>query len=462
MKSRLLSVVLLVSVAVSAMANAPKYIFYFIGDGMGFGQVNTTQTYLRDVHSCDSVLMMLTFPVAGTVLTYSASNPITDSTAAGTALATGVKTRNGIIGMTPDTVAVTSIAEELKAKGYGVGVITTVAPDDATPGAFYANVPGRKYHYEIGKQAAESGFEFMAGAELRGLTKKGQPTDLMDIMKANGVEVVYGVDKLADVESRRVILLGNNRPHDNGVGYTIDSVAGALTLQEMTRECINHLMKYSPDNFFMMVEGGEIDHAGHANDAATIVRDVLSFDESIRIAVDFYREHPDETLILVTADHETGGLAIGNTPHGYTADLQYLDYQRVSKDRFSDAIKALLKSNQEYKWADMRAYLEDKFGFWRAVPVTEDETARLMEKFDRTFRLRNSEDQKTMYNSFNEFAVEVFRVMDTHTGIGWTTVHHTANPVPVFAIGCGAEMFSGVNNNIDLPNKLRKLTGITQ
>ena len=162
-------------------------------------------------------------------------------------------------------------------------------------------------------------------------------------------------------------------------------------------------MKYSPDHFFMMVEGGEIDHAGHANDAATIVRDVLSFDESIRIAVDFYREHPDETLILVTADHETGGLAIGNTPHGYTADLQYLEYQRVSKDRFSDAIKALLKSNQEYKWADMRAYLEDKFGFWRAVPVTEDETARLMEKFDRTFRLRNSEDQKTMYNSFNEF-----------------------------------------------------------
>ena len=110
MKSRLLSVVLLVSVAVSAMANAPKYIFYFIGDGMGFGQVNTAQTYLRDVHSSDSVLMMLTFPVAGTVLTYSASNPITDSTAAGTALATGVKTRNGIIGMTPDTVAVTSIA----------------------------------------------------------------------------------------------------------------------------------------------------------------------------------------------------------------------------------------------------------------------------------------------------------------------------------------------------------------
>lgn len=460
MKSRLFSFVIMLAVAVVAVAESPKYIFYFIGDGMGYGQVNTTQTYLRDVYSADSVLTMLQLPVAGVVLTYSASNPITDSTAAGTALATGVKTKNGMIGLTPDSVAVSSIAEQLKVKGYGVGIITSVAPDDATPGAFYANVPSRNNYYEIGVQAAESGFEFMAGAELRGLKRKGVPTDLMDVMKRSGVEVVYGLDKFAETTSNRVILLATNRPHDNGIGYAIDSVAGAMKLDRMVETGISHLMKHTPDRFFMMVEGGEIDHAGHANDGATIVRDVIAFDESLRVAMDFYRQHPDETLILVTADHETGGFAIGNTPHGYTADLKYLDYQRISKDRFSDNIKALLKTKREFRWEDMRQYLSDMFGFWRTVPVTEEETARLMEKFDRTFRLRNSEDQKTMYNNFNEFAVEVFQVMDTHTGLGWTTVHHTANPVPVFAIGCGAELFGGVNDNIDLPQKIRRLTGI--
>lgn len=462
MKSRLLSLIILLAVAVSAMAKSPKYIFYFIGDGMGHGHVNATQNYLRDVHSPDSMLTMLEFPTAGMVLTYSASSPITDSAAAGTALATGVKTKNGMLGVTPDTVAVSSIAEDLKALGYGVGIVTSVAPDDATPGAFYANVPSRNSYYEIGKQAAESGFEFMAGAELRGLKKKGVPTDLPDIMKQNEVEVVYGIDALASVESRRVVLLGTNRPNDNGIGYAIDSVAGALTLREMTRACIDHLMKYTPEKFFMMVEGGEIDHAGHANDGATVVRDVLAFDEALREAVDFYREHPDETLIIVTADHETGGMSVGNTPHGYTADLQYLDFQCVSKDRFSDHLREQLRTRRQFEWADMREYLEAKFGFWRVVPVTEQETARLMEKFDRTFRLRNGEDQKTMYNSFNEFAVEVFRIMDIHTGIGWATVHHTGNPVPVFALGCGAELFGGVNNNTDLPKKLRHIIGVTK
>ncbi len=462
MKSRLLSFIILLAVAVSAVAESPKYIFYFIGDGMGHGHVNATQNYLRDVHSPDSMLTMLKFPIAGMAITYSASNPITDSAAAGTALATGVKTNNGMLGVTPDTIVVSSIAEDLKALGYGVGIVTSVAPDDATPGAFYANVPSRSRYYEIGKQAAESGFEFMAGAELRGLRKKGEPTDLMDVMKQNGVEVVYGLDNLSEVESRRVILLGTNRPHDNGIGYAIDSVAGALTLQEITRAGIEHLKKYSPDKFFMMVEGGEIDHAGHANDGATVVRDVLAFDESLRIAMDFYREHPDETLIVVTADHETGGMTVGNTPHGYTADLQYLDYQSVSKDRLNDSFREKLRSHQTMEWSDMRDLLEKKFGFWRAVPVTDEETARLKDKFERTFHQRKSEDQKTMYNSFNEFAVEVFHVMDSHSGIGWTTVHHTGNPVPVFAIGCGSEIFGGVNNNTDIPKKMRHLMGITK
>lgn len=462
MKNRFFATLSLLMMTLGAIAaEAPKYIFYFIGDGMGWGQVNTTQQYLRDVVKEDSVLTMLRFPVVSTAITYSASNDITDSTAAGTALATGVKTRNGMMGMTTDSVPVVSVAEQLRDMGYGIGIVTSVAPDDATPGAFYAKAPSRNRYYEIGSQAAKSGFDFIGGANWRGLKdKSGNPTDLWNLFEQNGVQTAYGLDTLATLTSPRVVLLGTNRPHDSGIGYAIDSVAGALRLQDMTRACLNHLLKQKPERFFMMVEGGAIDHACHANDAATAIGDVLAFDESLAIAYDFYLRHPDETLILVTADHETGGMAIGNTAHGYTADLKYLPYQRVSKDRFNERLQAMLRSRRAYRWEDMREMLANDFGFWRAVPVTEEETARLENLFNDTFANTATPDQKTMYANFKAFAVETFRILDTHTGMGWTTVHHTANPVPVMAVGVGSELFSGMNDNIDLPAKLRKIAKI--
>ena len=125
---------------------------------MGMGHVNATETYNRDVLGNGSPILMMQFPVATQVRTYSFDRSITDSAAAGTALSTGYKTTNGMLGMRPDSTEVCSIARELKNMGYGVGVVTSVAPDDATPGAFYAHVPSRKMYYEIGTQMAESGY----------------------------------------------------------------------------------------------------------------------------------------------------------------------------------------------------------------------------------------------------------------------------------------------------------------
>ena len=147
--------------AVTAVAAAPKYIFYFIGDGMGPGQVMAAETYNRMTRGSDTELLMMRLPVNAMCTTWSASSPVTDSAAAGTALAAGVKTKNSMLGMGPDSVAVNSIAVDLKEMGYGIGLITNVAPDDATPGAFYAHVPYRGMYYEIGCQAAESGVDFL-------------------------------------------------------------------------------------------------------------------------------------------------------------------------------------------------------------------------------------------------------------------------------------------------------------
>lgn len=457
MKLKHLLLTLLLNACMSLNA-APRYIFYFIGDGMGMGHVMAAQSYNRQILGNTDPILMMQFPVCASAHTYSASSPVTDSAAAGTALATGFKTRNGMLGMNADTVAVQSIASKLKADGYGIGLVTTVAPDDATPGAFYAHVPNRGMFYAIGKDYAASGYEFLAGAGLRGTTDQGKPTDLMKILRESGIQVVRGIDALTETTSNRVILLNTDTIKPNDVGYSIDSLENTLTLPDMTKACLAHLEKFTPDKFFIMVEGGNIDHAGHGNDGATAIKEILNFNQAVKVAYDFYLAHPDETLIVITADHDTGGMSVGNSFTGYDAHLQYIDHQKMSKEAFSDWCRALLNSRRDYTWDDMKEFLTDNMGFWKFVPVNDEQTDRLHTLFDNTFKLRNSTDQQSLYNSFNAFAVEVFNVMNTVTGIGWTSPHHTGNEVPVFAIGVGAGKFASFNDNTDIPAKIMSIT----
>ncbi len=459
MKLRLLSlIVALWSVAHVYGAQAPKYIFYFIGDGMGMAQVLSAQVYNRTVLGNTDPILMMQFPVASQVTTHSASSPVTDSAAAGTALATGHKTDNGMLGVTPDTVAVTSIAKELFDRGYGVALVTSVPPDDATPGAFYAHVPDRGMYYEVGKQAAESGYDFIAGSNLRGTKDKdGNPNDLIDSFRDNGVDIAYGIEGLDGIRSRRVLLLNPEEITLGQINFTIDSVPGAMSLPDMTEAAISHLQKNGRDRFFMMVEGGNIDYGGHANDGGTIVKEVLNFNQALRHAYDFYLAHPDETLIVVTADHETGGMGLGNNNVGYDLRLGYMDYQKISKDRFADMCRAMRKSRRIYEWVDMKEILTDKLGFWSHVPVTDEQTAQLEEEFNRCFKGDMASDHHTLYNSFNTFTEKVYRVIDGVTGIGFTTNGHSGGLVPLYAIGVGAECFSSLNDNTSIPAKIRGL-----
>lgn len=453
---------LLLTISATGLNGAtPRYVFYFIGDGMGLGHVASTEAYNRDILKTGAPLLMLQFPVTTVCTTFSASSPVTDSAAAGTALATGHKTNNGMLGVTPDSVAVESVASELYSKGWGVGIVTSVAPDDATPGAFYAHRPSRKMFYEIGCDAAMSGYDFIAGSNLRGLTDKdGNPTDLLQLMKRQRVDIVRGTDRLADSDSRRVLLLNTDSVRVSNIGYTIDSIPGVLTLPEMTLACLRHLQANSPAGFFMMVEGGNIDHAAHANDGGAVIKEILNFNEAIAVAYRFYLQHPDETLIVITADHDTGGMSLGNKFQKYNADLGVYDSQRVSKDMFSDWCKGILKSRMTFTWEDMKEYLADNLGFWNRVKLTDGQTKELKESFDKTFEQRNSADQKTLYNSFNAFAVKVFTILNDHAGVGFTTTGHAGNFVPLYAIGAGAEMFNGLYDNKSIPETIGKLTGV--
>lgn len=463
MKFKTLLTSLAIASACTAWADSPKYIFYFIGDGMGMGPVMAAETYNRVVLGNDTPILMMQFPVSGACMTYSASTTVTDSAAAGTALSTGSKTKNGMLGMNADTVAVYSMAEVLKDNGYAVGVVTSVAPDDATPGAFYAHVPKRSQYYNINRQFADSKVDFLAGASLRGWKdKKGELTDIKDLYKENNIAVLRGFDELTEagnlLQYNKVVFLPDKPFDSNEIGYTIDSIPDAFSLQDMTEVCIDYLKKKSPEKFFIMVEGGNIDHALHANDGGAAIIEILNFQKSIEMAYKFLQEHPDETLIVITADHDTGGMSVGNSTLRYATDFGLFANQKVSKEMFSDYCKSQLQ-NDAYTWEQMQQYLTDNFGFWNAVALTDEQTEALRQEFTNTFELRKSEDKKSLYASFNAFADNVFRLLNSKAGVGFTTGSHTGNPVPVYAAGAGAELFSNMNNNIEIPEKILKAAG---
>lgn len=449
------------TLSAAARDQGPRYIFYFIGDGMGMGPVMTAQAYNREILKNDQPLLMMQFPVVSWCMTYSASHSITDSAAAGTALSTGHKTKNGMLGMDSDTVSVTSIARQFKDAGYGVGIVTSVAPDDATPGAFYAHVPYRKMYYDIDIQAARSGYDFLAGAGLLGtVTADGDSTDVLDVMAEQGVQMIYGPDEITRINSDKVFLVNPRGTSPYNIGYTIDSIGGVLTLPLIAETCLEHLERVSPDRFFMMVEGGNIDHALHGNDGGAAVKEVLNFDQALKVAYDFYLAHPDETLILVTADHDTGGMVNVHSRTGQHMPLGVFDWQKVSKEEFSNYCKSLLRDRRVYRWEDMQEYLEQNLGLFTHIPVSEERLESLKKMFNDTFEMRNSADQKTLYASFNAFAVEVFKLVNDAAGAAFTTVGHSGNPVPVFAVGVGSDEFKGLNNNSDLPAKIRRLCGL--
>ncbi len=458
MKLRIGLLTLLLS-AMGCFASTPRYIFYFIGDGMGMGAVSLAQVYNRTVLGNDKPLTMMQMPVASAAFTHSASSPVTDSAAAGTALATGHKTNNRMLGVTPDTTEVVSIAGILHDNGYGIGLVTTVAPDDATPGAFYAHQPDRAMFYEIGRDAAASGYEFIAGANLRGLKDdKGNATDLMNVFEENDVSVVRGIDGLDDVKSRKILLLNTDTVHSNDVGYAIDSIPGVLTLPHMTQACLNHLMENTPDRFFMMVEGGSIDHAAHPNDAATVVMETINFDRTLKIAYDFYLSHPDETLIVVTADHETGGLALANRYLHYNIEPRYLQYQKMSKERFIEYGNSLLASRIDLSWDDMKRAMTEYLGLYSQIPVEEKYDADLRGLFEETVKWRGV-DNKKLEDAGKKFVGSVFDHISMMSGIGWTTGDHSGAVVPVYAIGVGADKFIPLQDNTEIPEKILEIAG---
>ena len=455
MKNRIFSVLAMLALVLGTLSAEPKYIFFFIGDGMGMGHVMSAQTYNRTVLKNEKPLVMMQFPVASQAMTYSATGPVTDSAAAGTALSTGNKTLNGMLGMLPDSTHVTSIAKYLQDRGYGIGITTSVPLDDATPGAFYAHVPYRKHFDNIIKDMANSDYEFFAGGHVH-----ASKADATKALTDAGYKVAYGLDEYAKLgDARKKVLFPTEGDGAAQVGYTIDSIPGALTLPQITKAAIDHMYKVSPEKFFLMVEGGNIDWAAHSNDGGAVVKEVLNFDQSLKMAYDFYLEHPYETLIVVTADHDTGGMTVGVRRGPKVVDFSNIDYQRSSKDVFSDWCRTFIKGDKKITWKEMRAKLVEKYGLFTDIQVDKRVEKEIEKEFNEVFIKHKNKENQTLYNVFNGFVEIIYRTLDRKNGFGWTTNGHTGNPVPVYAIGEGSELFRSINNNIEIPAKMAQAVG---
>lgn len=273
-----------------------KNIILFIGDGMGTAQLYAGMSVSNSVFSLES------FPYSGFSKTFASNNYVTDSGAGGTAIACGIKTKNGMIGMGPDSTIAPSIIEIAHKSGLATGVLSTSSVTHATPASFVAHNSGRGNYEDIAKDFLNGTVDVFIGGGEDHFRKRADSVDFAVSLKKQGYDVVYNINDLKNSTSRKIagLLAKEHMPKAS------EGRMGMLA--EMTGKAIETLSK-DKDGFFIMVEGSMIDWGAHAKDLDYTVQEVIDFDKAISVAKEF-ADRNGETLIIVTADHETGGLTL--------------------------------------------------------------------------------------------------------------------------------------------------------
>lgn len=333
-----------------SISKSPKNIILMIGDGMGLSQITA------GMYANNNSLYLEEFPVVGLQKTYAYDDLITDSAASATAIACGVKTYNKAIGVDPDTIKVTSILEQAEANGLKTGLVATSTIVHATPASFIAHQPSRKMYDEIAADFLKTDIDFFLGGGKKYFDgQREDETSLIPAFEAKG----YTVGDMASSELEDMdIMAADKFAYFTANDSPIPVEAGREYLTMASKKAVSFLDSKSTNGFFLMIEGSQIDWGGHANETNYIVTEMKDFNQTIGAVLDFAKAD-QETLVIVTADHETGGFAINTTSR-----------------------------------------------------------------------------------------------MDSIVG-AFTTVHHTATMVPIFAYGPGAEAFSGIYENTAIYDKMR-------
>ena len=283
----------------------PKNIIFMIADGTGISQISATQFYHSEPSNYER------FKHIGLIKTSSASDLITDSAAGATAFSAGVKTYNGAIGVNTDTIATPTLLEDLSERGYATGVIATSTITHATPASFYAHVRYRKMEEEIAEALTYSSVDFFAGGGLQFFTDRSDKKDLISELTKNGFEIEttsLNGNITTDPNKKYGFLLA-----DGGMPKMIEGRGSFL--YDATALGLSYLKK-DKDGFFLMVEGSQIDWGGHNNDSDYLIGEMIDFDVVLGNVLDFAKKDKN-TLVIVTADHETGGFTLASDDGNY-------------------------------------------------------------------------------------------------------------------------------------------------
>ncbi len=484
-----------------------KYIFYFIGDGMAASQVRLAEAALSvpafqqnyaekmGVSTMKSSLNISALGVTGLATSNSANRYITDSAAAGTALAVGEKTNVGVISQTPSGERLKTVAEMAKDNGMKVGIVSSVSIDHATPACFYAHTASRNSYAEISDQMLTSGFDYFAGGSVqwnqRATRDGGDNISAYKAYKKEAEELGYKMistkaefDSVSAADSVAVIATLNSLANEERLGngsampYAMDlksnmSEDNRITLAQFTQKGIDLLD--NPNGFFMMVEGGKIDWACHANDAATCAYEVAAFDDAIGVAMAFAEKHPDETLIVVTGDHDCGGLTIGFAGTGYESAFEMLAHSNLSHSAFTSRAVNKMKSGESFN--KLLDFACESFGFvnevndgsegiFNSTPELSDcEIDLLKEAYKKSLKwIKQSKvDDRDIYfatyGGKDPFTVVSTKILNNKAGVDFSSFAHTAVPVMVFADGACEDLFSGYYDNTDIAKSIIKAAG---
>ena len=463
-------------------AKIPKYVFLFIGDGMSYPQFQAASDYLgalADTGSDDILdgnvpLTFMNFPVAGSAVTYDSSSFCPDSASTATSLSTGYKTYSGTINMDETaTVSYETISEKLHAQlGWKVGVISSVNLNHATPAAFYAHQAKRSNYYEIGQELVASNFEYFAGG---GLLKPTGPdkdkTSLYDLAADAGYKVVMTQAEAEAVTSAdgKVLIIDEHLADSDAFAYENDRADGNWALSDYVKKGIEVLD--NDTGFFLMVEGGKIDWACHANDAGSTIADTIALSDAVDEAVAFAQQHPDETLILVTGDHETGGLTIGYAGTDYDTFLTNLEHQKISYAKFDSDYVAKYKENNT-SFDEVMKDVTALFGLKTegaeddTLVLTAYELDKLKAAYEATMDAGRADAdpanqaEYVLYGSYEPLSVTITHILNNKSGVNFASYAHTGLPVAVFAQGSGQDLFEGFYDNTQVYHKLAGLLGV--
>lgn len=453
-------ILLIVSTALAQDESPSKQsrrgVVLLIGDGMGVNQLAVAEIYSREV--LNKKLAIRAMPRVGVTTTHSFDSEITDSSSAATALFGGQKINNGVLNILPDGNQVESLLLAMKQTGKSLGIVTTTRVTHATPAGMYAITPHRDNENEIAVQLMQNGPDVVLGGGWRHFipseqksSKRKDNRDVLSELTAAGYTKVGNRKELMTFNPQKSTkLLGLfSKSH---MAYELDrtnvvALSEQPSLAEMTQVALNTLA-HNSHGFFLLVEGGRIDHACHSHDVKALIYDVIAFDDAVRVALEYQASHTD-VAVIVTADHETGGLGLGR-------ESEY----ELSIDDLSEIPNSIEHACE--------SIIEDPSS---AMTVTKNMFKDVPPKVRQMLTLHPPDSSPSDIEMLDQlYEVEEYiscwahyvmsMTEDELAGIGWTSYAHTAQPVLTYSIGFDADMLSGFHDNRDVSRCLRHCLGL--